>query len=54
MARQCPPPPTIVAALTVFGGQAVFRAIVRGTPDRVLLLRFRRGSRAILARQVCP
>jgi hypothetical protein len=54
VARQCPPPPTIAAALTVFDNQAVFRAIVRGTPNRVVLLRLRRGSRTIDARQVCP
>ncbi len=51
-ARQCPPPPAIAAALTVFDDQAVFRAVVRGAADRVLLLRFRRGSRAVLPRQV--
>lgn len=46
--RQCPPPSAIAAALTVFEGQAVFRTIVRGAPDCIVLLRFRRGSRTIV------
>lgn len=53
-ARLCPPPPAIAAALTVFEGQAVFRAIVRGAPVRILLLRFQHGSRTVRSRQVVP
>ncbi|MBF7013695.1 hypothetical protein HWN72_19340 [Novosphingobium sp. HR1a] len=51
----CPSsPPVIVATLTVFEGQAVFRAEIPGPPHGVLLFRLRRGSRQVVPGGIRP
>ena len=47
-------PQVVVATLTVFEGQAVFRATLPGPIPRTLLFRLRRGSRLIIPSEIRP
>lgn len=47
-------PHVVVAALTVFEGQAVFRAELPGPVLSTLLFRLRRGSRQIIPSEIWP
>ena len=47
-------PSVVVATLTVFEGQAVFRATLPGPIPRTLLFRLRRGSRLIIPSEIRP
>lgn len=47
-------PHVVVATLTVFEGQAVFRAKLPGPVPAILLFRLRRGSRRIVPSEIQP
>ncbi|TKV43444.1 hypothetical protein A0U87_13290 [Sphingobium sp. MP9-4] len=47
-------PHVVVATLTVFEGQAVFRAELPGPVPSTLLFRLRRGSRRIIPSEIRP
>ncbi|MDR6709283.1 hypothetical protein J2X73_003672 [Novosphingobium sp. 1748] len=48
------PPCPIVATLTVFEGQAVFRAVLPAPDNRVLLFRLIDGSRCVVPQDILP
>ncbi|MFZ2997393.1 MULTISPECIES: hypothetical protein [Sphingobium] len=48
------PPHVVVATLTVFEGQAVFRAELPRPVPAILLFRLRRGSRRIIPSDIRP
>jgi hypothetical protein len=43
-----------VATLTVFEGQAVFRAVLPSPDNRILLFRLADGSRSVIPQEILP